>query len=79
VLHGRDLYVMQSFSRQISKLRLAHDNASGQVVDVQATPADRTFTTAKRVDGRLLAVDSKFGFAPTAAVADDRVLALRRF
>jgi sugar lactone lactonase YvrE len=79
VLDSRDLYVVQNFSRQVSKIRLSHDATSGTVTAIQATPADRTFTTAKRVDGRLLAVDSKFGFAPAAAVADDRVVALRRF
>ena len=40
------------------------------------TPADRTFTTAKRVGGQLLLVDSKFGFPPTAAVAEDRIVAI---
>ena len=44
-----------------------------------ATPADRTFTTAKRVGSRLLAVDSKFGFPPAAAVAEDRIVTLDAF
>jgi hypothetical protein len=46
---------------------------------VSASPAHRTFTTAKRVGGRLLVVDSKFGFPPTAALAEDRVVAVNAF
>ncbi len=45
--------------------------------DELATPADRTFTTAKLVHGDLLAVDSQFGF-PAPWSADDRVVALDR-
>ena len=43
------------------------------------TPADRTFTTAKPVGRTLLAVDSKFGFPATAAVAEDRIVAIDTF
>ena len=52
VLRGRTLWVVQNFTRQISKLKLRHRYASGSVEEVLATPADRTFTTAKRVGGR---------------------------
>ncbi len=79
VRKGATLYVVQNFARQISAVRLAADNASGRVRNVLLTPADRTFTTAKAVGGRLLVVDSKFGFAPTAAVGQDRVVTIPRF
>ncbi len=79
VLHGRDLYVVQNFTRQITRLRLSGRWTAATTQEVLATPADRTFTTAKRVGGRLLLVDSKFGFPPAQAVAEDRVVSLRRF
>ncbi len=79
VLKGRTLYVVQNFSRQITKLRLGERWRTARTQDVVATPADRTFTTAKPVGGRLLLVDSKFGFTPAQAVAEDRVVALKRF
>lgn len=79
VRKGRNLYVVQNFSRQITKIRLAADNASGSLVEVLPTPADRTFTTAKSAAGRLLVVDSKFGFAPAAALGQDRVVTMPRF
>ncbi len=65
-----------SDTRQISKLKLRHRYESATLEEVRATPADRTFTTAKRVGGRLLVVDSKFGFPPTAAVAQDRIVSI---
>ena len=79
VLRGRTFYVVQNFSRQISKLKLAHRYESATVREVLPTPADRTFTTAKRVGGRLLVVDSKFGFPPAAAVAENRIVSLDAF
>jgi hypothetical protein len=79
VLRGHYLYVVQNFSRQITKLRLSGDWSSAVVRDVLPTPADRTFTTAKIARGQLLVVDSKFGFPPAAAVAEDRVVPIRLF
>jgi Beta-propeller repeat len=79
VLRGNRLWVVQNFSRRISKLELADRYSSATVEEVLATPADRTFTTAKRVGGRLLVVDSKFGFPPAAAVAEDRVVTVDAF
>ncbi|WP_143448777.1 gluconolaconase [Kineosporia sp. A_224] len=79
VLAGRSLYVVQNFSRQITRLELHDRWRTATTEAVVATPADRTFTTAKRVGGRLLLVDSKFGFAPAQAVAEDRVVSFRRF
>ena len=77
VLRGHHLWVVQNFLRQITELRLAGDHSSARPVETMATPADRTFTTAKLVRGRLLVVDSKFGFPPDAAIATDRVVQLR--
>ena len=79
VLRGRTLWVVQNFTRRITKLKLRHGFSSATVEEVLATSASRTFTTAKRVGGRLLVVDSKFGFAPTAAVAEDRVVTIDAF
>jgi streptogramin lyase len=79
VLQGHDLYVVQNFSRQITKLRLSGDWSGGEARDVLPTPANRTFTTAKIARGQLLAVDSKFGFPPAAAVAADRVVPIDLF
>ena len=79
VLRGHTLWVVQNFTRQISKLALGPRYASATLEEVVPTPADRTFTTAKRVGSRLLAVDSKFGFPPAAAVAEDRVVTLDAF
>jgi hypothetical protein len=79
VLRGHRLYVVQNFSRQITKLRLSGNWRYAEVSDVLATPADRTFTTAKIARGQLLLVDSKFGFPPAAAVAEDRVVPIDLF
>ena len=79
VLRGNTLWVVQNFTRQITKLKLRHHYAFAHVEEVLPTPADRTFTTAKRVGNRLLAVDSKFGFPPAAATAEDRIVTVRVF
>ncbi|MDT7580802.1 MAG: hypothetical protein QOK35_2066 [Pseudonocardiales bacterium] len=79
VLHGHDLYVVQNFSRQITKLRLAGNAGAARTEDTIPTPADRTFTTAKEAGGDLLVVDSKFGFTPEQATAADRVVTVKRF
>jgi sugar lactone lactonase YvrE len=79
VLRGTTLYVVQNFTRQITKLKLRDRFTTARLDEVLPTPADRTFTTAKRVGGRLLVVDSKFGFPPTAAVAEDRVVSIDAF
>lgn len=63
VVRGHTLYVVQNFLRQITELRLAGDWASAAVRSVTATPADRTFTTAKFAQGRLLLGDSRFGLS----------------
>jgi Cu-Zn family superoxide dismutase len=76
VLRGHRLYVVQNFLRQITELRLSGDWGSAAVESLTPTPADRTFTTAKFADGRLLVVDSRFGF-PAPHTAQDRVVELK--
>jgi sugar lactone lactonase YvrE len=73
VLRGHRLWVVQNFARQITELALGGQWGAASVVSVTPTPADRTFTTAKIAKGRLLIVDSQFGFAPPFA-AEDRVV-----
>ena len=75
VLRGHKLWVVQNFARQISEIKLGGDWASGKLVSVTPTPTNRTFTTAKIAKGRLLVVDSRFGFAPPFA-AQDRVVVM---
>ena len=77
VLRGHTLWVVQNFARQIAEVKLAGDWASGRLVSATPTPPNRTFTTAKIAHGRLLVVDSQFGFAPATAAAQDRVVAIK--
>lgn len=72
-LRGDTLYVVQNFARRITTLRLCDGWARAELVSVTPTASTRTFTTAKLVGGRLLAVDSTFGLAQ--APAADRVVA----
>ena len=74
VLRGHSLWVVQNFSRQITELALDGGWNSARVVSLTPTPSNRTFTTAKIANGRLLLVDSQFGFAAAAAPAQDRVV-----
>lgn len=76
VLRGHHLTVVQNFSRQVTRLRLDGQWLRARPTQVIPTDTNRTFTTAKLVRGRLLMVDSKFGFPPTAAVAESRVVPL---
>jgi len=75
VLRGRTLWVVQNFARRITELALAGDWSSARVVSTTPTPANRTFTTAKIAKGRLMVVDSQFGFTPPFA-AENRVVVL---
>lgn len=77
VLKGRKLWVVQNFLRQVSQLRLDSDAESARLKRVQQTDPDKTLTTAILAKGRLLAVDSQFGFPPADAPAEDRVVSLR--
>lgn len=67
MLDVRRLYVVQNFSRQVTRLDLSRCWTSARTAQVLPTPADRSFTTAKRIGGRLRLVGSKFGFAPAQA------------
>ena len=77
VLKGNKLWVVQNFLRQVSMFKLDSDAESAQLRRIQQTPADQTLTTAKLTQGRLLAVDSQFGFPAETAPAEDRVLSLK--
>ena len=77
VLKGKKLWVVQNFLRQVSLFKLDSDAESARLERVQQTPADKTLTTAKLTRGRLLAVDSQFGFPADTAPAEDRVISLR--
>lgn len=77
VLKGDKLWVVQNFTRQVTSFTLDSDADRARLLRVQRTPADQTLTTAKLAKGRLLAVDSQFGFAPAAAPAEDRVVSLK--
>lgn len=77
VLKGRTLWVVQNFSRQVTEVALRDGFTTGRVKEVTPTAADRTFTTAKLVDGDLLAVDSQFGL-PQPSPAADRVIPVDR-
>ncbi len=79
VLVGGVLWVVQNFRRQISVFVVNRDLSRARLIAIRQTPEDRTFTTAAFVQGRLLVVDSQFGFDPTSAPAEDRVSALRLF
>lgn len=76
VLRGHTLWVIQNFTRQISELALAGDWSTARLVSTTQTPVNSTYTTAKIAKGRLLVVDSQFGFPPAAAPAADRVQVL---
>lgn len=77
VLKGKKLWVVQNFTRQVSMFTLDSDAESARLRRIQQTPADQTLTTAKLTKGRLLAVDSQFGFPADTAPSEDRVLSLR--
>ena len=78
VLKGRKLWVVQNFLRQVSLFRLDNNATTAELRDIQSTDPNQTLTTAALVRGRLLAVDSQFGFNPALAPAENRVVALRK-
>lgn len=77
VLKGRTLYVVRNFARKLTAIRLSENLLRGTVTGEISTSADRTFTTAKLVEGELLAVDSQFGL-PAPFEAEARVVPLDR-
>ncbi len=76
VLKGHRLWVVQNFSRVITELDLDGHWSSGEVRSVTATPANRTFTTAKIAKGRLLIVDAQFG-QPAPFAQQDRIVEMK--
>lgn len=60
VRRGSTLTVVRNFSRVVTTLRLADDGSSARLVAERATDPTRVLTTAKRLRGRILYVDSKF-------------------
>ena len=67
-LSGKNLWVVQNFSNQITRIRLNKDLTSGSVVKVITSKAFQTPTTAARFGNILAVVNAKFdtGFPPTA-------------
>lgn len=60
VRQGNKLTVVRNFSRMIATLRLTADGRQARLIAQTATSPDRVLTTAKRLHGRILFVDSKF-------------------
>ncbi len=60
VRQGSKLTVVRNFQRMIATLRLDRSGRSARLIRQQATDPDRVLTTAKRLWGRTLYVDSKF-------------------
>ncbi len=60
VLQGNRLTVVRNFSKQIAELKLSADGRGAKLIRQTATAPDRVLTTAKRLHGRILYVDSKF-------------------
>jgi hypothetical protein len=68
VLEAGRLWVVQNFSNQVSRIRLAPDLASGVVEEVITSLLFQIPTTAARFGSRLAVVNAKFdtGIPPTA-------------
>ena len=67
-LSGKNLWAVQNFSNQVTRIRLNGDLTSGTVVKVITSEAFQTPTTAARFGNLLAVVNAKFdtGFPPTA-------------
>ncbi|MBD3941237.1 SMP-30/gluconolactonase/LRE family protein [Microbacterium sp. NEAU-LLC] len=66
VRQGSTLTVVRNFSHALTTLRVTADGAGATLVADEATAADKVFTTAKTLHGRILFVESEFGpDAPT--------------
>jgi sugar lactone lactonase YvrE len=67
-LSGKNLWAVQNFSNQITRIRLNDDLTSGTVVKVITSDAFQVPTTAARFGNLLAVVNAKFdtGFPPTA-------------
>lgn len=60
VRQGGTLTVVLNFSRMLATLRLSADERAATVLLQQVTDPSRVLTTAARLDGRILFVDSRF-------------------
>ncbi len=67
---GTTLTVVRNFSRSIATLELAEDGSSATLVRQRATDPSRVLTTAKRLRGQTLYVDSHFDEANGVAPYD---------
>ena len=67
-LSGKNLWAVQNFNNQVTRIRLNGDLTSGTVVKVITSEAFQTPTTAARFGNLLAVVNAKFdtGFPPTA-------------
>jgi sugar lactone lactonase YvrE len=66
LLRGRTLYVVCNQSNRIAVVRLSADLSSGRVTRTIRSRAFDVPTTVARIDGRLYAVNARFGTTPTA-------------
>lgn len=60
VLQDKQLWAVQNFKNQISRIRLEADLGSGSVEQVITSKLFQTPTTAALIDGKLLVVNAKF-------------------
>ncbi len=78
VLRGHHLWVVQNFLRQITRAPARRRPLVGAVPSRRWRPRPTARSPRPSSSrGRLLVVDSKFGFPPDAAIATDRVVQLR--
>lgn len=76
VRNGTELTVIRNFERRVTSLRLSPDGSAATLFSDRATDPTRVLTTAKVLNGQLLAVDSRFD-EPTP-VGDPEVVVLPR-
>ncbi|GAA1790094.1 SMP-30/gluconolactonase/LRE family protein [Agromyces lapidis] len=67
VRQGNRLTVIRNFSKTVATMRVSADGDAVFGVEQRASDPDRVYTTAKMLNGRLLAVDSKFDEQPAAS------------
>ncbi|MFC9558048.1 SMP-30/gluconolactonase/LRE family protein [Agromyces sp. NPDC056965] len=64
VRQGNELTVIRNFSKAVATMRVSADGDSVRRITQRASDPERVYTTAKILNGRLLAVDSKFDEQP---------------
>ncbi|WP_022888676.1 SMP-30/gluconolactonase/LRE family protein [Agromyces italicus] len=67
VRQGNRLTVIRNFSKTVATMRVSADGDAVHRIEQRASDPDRVYTTAKMLNGRLLAVDSKFDEQPAAS------------